>query len=79
MSSNATSNSSEGKKLNRRFERENPTILTSTIREEDVESDENYELLKIILILLLFILFHFWWLITAISIEYRYGDFWAFF
>ena len=43
MSSNATSNSSEGKKLNRRFERENPTILTSTIREEDVESDENYE------------------------------------
>ena len=43
MSSNAASNSSEGKKLNRRYERENPTILTSTIREEDVESDENYE------------------------------------
>ena len=43
MSSNAASNSSEGKKLNRRYERENPTIPTSTIREEDVESDENYE------------------------------------
>ena len=43
MSSNAFSNSSAGKKLNRQFERENPTILTSTIHEEDVESDENYE------------------------------------
>ena len=43
MSSNAASNSSEGKKLNRRYERENPTVLRSTIREEDVESDENYE------------------------------------
>ena len=43
VSSNAFSNSSAGKKLNRQFERENPTILTSTIHEEDVESDENYE------------------------------------
>ena len=43
MSSNATSNSSQGRKLYRRYEREHPTILTSTIREEDVESDENYE------------------------------------
>ena len=43
MSSNATSNSSEGKKVNCRYARENPTILTSVIREEDVESDDNYE------------------------------------
>ena len=35
--------------------------------------------ISIILILLRFTLFHFWWLITAISVEYRYGDFWAFF
>ena len=43
MSSTASSNSAEGKKLNRRYERANPTILTRTIREEDVESDEDYE------------------------------------
>ena len=43
MSSNAACNSSEGKKVNRRYARENPTILTSVIREEDVESDDNYE------------------------------------
>ena len=29
--------------MNRRYARENPTILTSVIREEDVESDDNYE------------------------------------
>ena len=40
---NAASNSSEGKKVNRRYARENPTILASVIREEDVESDDNYE------------------------------------
>ena len=38
-----SSNLSAGKKLKRRFEKENPTILTSTTHEEDVESDENYE------------------------------------
>ena len=43
MSSNAACNSSVGKKVNRRYARENPTILTSVIREEDVESDDNYE------------------------------------
>ena len=43
MSSNVASNSSEGKKVNCRYARENPTILTSVIREEDVESDDNYE------------------------------------
>ena len=43
MSINAASNSSEGKKVNRRYARENPTILTSVIREEDVESDDDYE------------------------------------
>ena len=29
--------------MNCRYARENPTILTSVIREEDVESDDNYE------------------------------------
>ena len=43
MSSNVASNSSEGKKVNCRYARDNPTILTSVIREEDVESDDNYE------------------------------------
>ena len=43
MSINAASNSSEGEKVNRWYARENPTIPTSVIREEDVESDDNYE------------------------------------
>ena len=43
MSSNASSNSSAGKKWNRRFEKENPTIFKSTNHEEDAESDGNYE------------------------------------
>ena len=43
MSINAASNNPEGEKVNRRYARENPTILTSVIREEDVESDDNYE------------------------------------
>ena len=43
MSSNAASDSSEVKKVNRRYASENPTILTSVIRDEDVESDDNYE------------------------------------
>ena len=43
MSSNAASDSSEVKNVNRRYASENPTILTSVIRDEDVESDDNYE------------------------------------
>ena len=43
MSSNVASNSSEGEKVNCRYARDNPTILTSIIREVDVESDDNYE------------------------------------